>query len=49
MNSETTAYDELESFLKAHLRMLGVLFAALTLLSQVGTVAAGNCAYGYGP
>ncbi|MFC7213572.1 hypothetical protein ACFQO4_05675 [Saliphagus sp. GCM10025334] len=33
---------ELSDYLKNHPRMLGVLFTAMLLLSQAGTVAAGN-------
>lgn len=38
--------DELRAYLKNHPRMTGVLFGAMVLLSQVGTVAAANgCTY----
>ncbi|MFP9059755.1 hypothetical protein ACLI4R_04385 [Natrialbaceae archaeon A-chndr2] len=33
---------ELSDYLKKHPRMIGVLFTAMLLLSQAGTVAAGN-------
>lgn len=41
MNSNDNALrTELESFMKDHPRLFGVLFAALMLLSQAGSVAA---------
>ncbi|MFP8957341.1 hypothetical protein ACLI4Y_11465 [Natrialbaceae archaeon A-CW3] len=33
---------ELSDYLKKHPRMIGVLFTAMLLLSQAGTVVAGN-------
>ncbi|MFP8888230.1 hypothetical protein ACLI4U_00455 [Natrialbaceae archaeon A-CW2] len=33
---------ELSDYLQKHPRMIGVLFTAMLLLSQAGTVAAGN-------
>jgi len=40
---------ELESFLKDHPKLLGMLFGATVLLGQFGSVAAGNAAYNGGP
>jgi len=33
---------DLAAFLREHPRMMGVLFTMMVLLTQVGTVAAGN-------
>ncbi|WP_312911600.1 DUF7503 family protein [Natronosalvus caseinilyticus] len=40
---------ELSDYLKNHPRMIGVLFTAMLLLSQAGTVAAGNSGAYTGP
>lgn len=38
----TTDTSRTAEFLKDHPRMIGMLFAAMVLLSQAGTVVAGN-------
>jgi hypothetical protein len=45
-NNDTHAVAE---YLSNHPRAMGVLFTALLLLSQAGSVAAGNNAGIYGP
>jgi hypothetical protein len=39
---------EFESFLKDHPRLLGMLFGAVVLLGQIGSVAA-SCGHNAGP
>jgi hypothetical protein len=40
---------ELESFLKDHPKLLGMLFGATVLLGQFGSVVASNCSHNAGP
>lgn len=47
MSEETTS--DVASYLKEHPRMMGALFTMLLLLSQAGTVAAGNAGAVSGP
>jgi hypothetical protein len=47
MSEDTTS--GLASYLKEHPRMMGVLFTLTLLLSQAGTVAAGNAGVTSGP
>ncbi|MGM0591720.1 MAG: DUF7503 family protein [Halobacteriota archaeon] len=41
--------NRLASYLRDHPRMMGVLFTLTLILSQAGTVAAGNCSCIKGP
>ena len=41
--------SKMVSYLRQNPRMMGVLFTLTLLLSQAGSVAAGNTGYIYGP
>jgi hypothetical protein len=49
MSEDQTSTDAVASYLKEHPRMMGALFTMVMLLSQAGTVVAGNNGATAGP